>query len=80
VAFAKHLESLAGNSHGIWFISASGYQGYATRCAEIGGALLSAPGYGGHNWVTADPTTYYEPMGLTEFQPPKAAPPTSPTR
>jgi len=73
-AFARMLMARAGSTHQIWLVWAPGYQGFGTRCESIATALLDAPGYGGHNWVTLDPKKYYEPMQLTQFAPPPGPP------
>jgi hypothetical protein len=74
LAFARRLEAMAGHTHHIWLVSAAGYEGFGEKCQTLAGALLTAPGYGGHQWVNSNPNEYYEPMGLTEFAPPEAAP------
>ena len=73
-AFAQFLEAKAGTTHQIWLVWAPGYQGFGTRCERVASALLSAPGYGGHQWVNLKPNRYYEPMQLTQFAPPAAPP------
>jgi mannosyltransferase len=75
-AFARGLEDRAGHGHRIWVVWAPAYQGYKMKCETLVGDLLGAPGYGGHTWVDATATKYYEPMGLTEFAPPSAPTPT----
>jgi len=76
--FARELGAKAvAGGHTIWLISAEGYQGFGTKCQILGGDLLTAPGFGAHQWVNASPDTYYEPMQLTEFKPPTT--PTTPT-
>ena len=75
LAFARHLEGLAGSDKEIWLVSAPGYTGFGNKCGQLAGALEQAPGYGAHNWVYTAPDTYYEPMGLTEFKPPGYRPP-----
>jgi hypothetical protein len=73
--FAHMLEHRAGSTHQIWLVWKPGYQGLGTRCEQIATALLTAPGYGGHQWLELRPGKYYEPMELTQFAPPAAAPP-----
>ncbi len=69
-AFARMLERRAGSAHDVWLVSAPGYQGFGEKCQQLAGDLLSAPGWGGHQWVNTNPAEYYEPMGLTQFAPP----------
>src|SRR6185437_7664394 len=73
-AFAKQLEAMAGD-HSVWLVSASGYQGFGTKCQRLAADLLNATNaagqpWGGHQWVNTNPARYYEPMGLTQFAPP----------
>ncbi len=76
--FAHKLEAEAvAGGHTVWLVSAEGYQGFGTKCQILGGDLLTAAGFGAHQWVNANPNTYYEPMQLTEFKPPNA--PTTPS-
>jgi len=77
-AFARGLEAKArASGHAIWLVSSDGYEGFGTKCQILGGDLLTAAGFGAHQWVNASPDTYYEPMQLTEFKPP--ATPATPT-
>jgi hypothetical protein len=69
VAFAHHLQQLAGPDHDIWLVWAPGYQGFGTKCEQLASTLLDTPGYGGHQWVNTRPAHYYEPMELTQFAP-----------
>ncbi len=80
--FARELEAKArAGGHAVWLVSADGYQGFGTKCQILGGDLLTAAGFGAHQWVNANPDTYYEPMQLTEFKPADApSAPTSATR
>jgi mannosyltransferase len=66
-AFTRELQSVAGPGHAIWLVWASGYQGFGTRCEQIATELIQTPGYGGRTWVVERPSTYYEPMNLTEY-------------
>ncbi len=66
-AFTRELQALAGPGHDIWLVWASGYQGFGTRCEQIATELIQTPGYGGRTWVVERPSTYYEPMNLTEY-------------
>jgi mannosyltransferase len=75
VDFAHQLQALAGPTHQIWLVWASGYQGFGTRCEALATALLTSPGYGGHTWINQKPASYYEPMSLTQFAPTGAAAP-----
>jgi hypothetical protein len=68
-AFVSELQRLAGHDHAVWFVHEMGYQGFATKCTQIAGELAALPGYGAHNWVAANPDSYYEPMDLTQFAP-----------
>lgn len=77
-AFARMLERRAGTSHDVWLVSAPGYQGFGEKCQQLAGDLLSAPGWGGHQWVDTNPAEYYEPMGLTQFAPPRTSSPRTP--
>lgn len=70
--FALRLERMAGSNHQIWLINAPNYHGFGIKCQQLAGDLLDAPGYGGHQWVGANPNVYYEPMTLTQFAPPSA--------
>jgi mannosyltransferase len=68
-AFVREVLERAGAGHTIWFVWASGYQGYGTRCEQIVDELLSTPGYSAKTWIVEKPQTYYEPMNLTEYAP-----------
>ena len=74
VAFADHLEALAGSTHQIWMVWASNYQGYGTRCEIIVANLEAAPGRRATERVVARPAHYYEPMNLTQLTPVAAKP------
>jgi mannosyltransferase len=74
VAFATHLEALAGSTHQIWMVWASNYQGYGTRCETIVANLEAAPGRSARERVVARPAHYYEPMNLTQLTPVAAKP------
>ncbi len=78
-AYAQYLERLAGNDHAIWLTWAPGYQGFGIKCEQVANDLLHAPGYGGHQWVNLAPAKYYEPMNLTQFNPPGYTPPAGST-
>jgi len=69
-AFAAKLVAEAGTTHRIWLVWEQGYQTYGAKCQELASTLLS-PQFtqGGHTWVTNSPSTYYEPMNLTEYAP-----------
>ncbi len=67
--FVSSIEARAGKGHRIWLVWATGYRGFGIRCETIATELLQAPGYRSHQWVNAQPGTYYEPMYLTEFTP-----------
>jgi hypothetical protein len=69
IEFAHRLQAMAGPTHQIWLVWASGYQGFGTRCEALATALLTSPGYGGHTWVNQMPRSYYEPMSLTQYAP-----------
>jgi len=71
LVFARALERRAGIAHDVWLVSAPGYQGFGEKCQQLAGDLLSAPGWGAHQWVNTNPAEYYEPMGLTQFAPPR---------
>ena len=66
-SFVAELEAMAGSGHSIWLVYASGYQGYKLRCEDIAQQLVAAPGYVARNWITQNPTKYYEPMDLIEY-------------
>jgi mannosyltransferase len=69
-AFAAKLAAEAGTTHHIWLVWQSGYQTYGVKCQVMAATLLSPQlTAGGHTWVTDSPTTYYEPMNLTEYSP-----------
>jgi mannosyltransferase len=75
-AFARQLERLAaaGGGHTIWLVWDPGYQGFSDKCEQLAGDLLTAPGYGAHTWVNRAPKVYYEPMTLSQFNPPQLVP------
>ncbi len=66
-AFTRELLAKTRPGHVIWFVWASGYQGFSTRCEQIATELIQSPGWGGRTWVIERPTVYYEPMNLTEY-------------
>jgi len=72
-AFASKLaaDAVRGGDHRIWLVWQPGYQTYGVKCEQLASTLLSPQvGFGGHNWVTNNPSHYYEPMNLTEYAPP----------
>jgi len=68
--FAGEIDRKAGTSHDIWLVSAPGYQGFGNDCQALAGDLGAPFGYKERTWVTTEPATYYEPMGLIELVPP----------
>jgi hypothetical protein len=68
-AFARRLVADAGGDHRIWLVWQPGYQTFGIKCDLLASALLSAPAFGGHNWVVPNGAKYYEPMTLTEYAP-----------
>jgi mannosyltransferase len=69
-AFASKLVDEAGSTHHIWLVWQPGYQTYGAKCQVLATTLLSPQlTGGGHTWVTDSPSTYYEPMNLTEYAP-----------
>jgi hypothetical protein len=69
-AFAAKLVAAAGTTHRIWLVWQPGYQTFGIKCEVLASTLLTPPyKLGGHNWVLNRPSTYYEPMNLTEYAP-----------
>jgi mannosyltransferase len=69
-AFAAKLVAEAGTTHRIWLVWQPGYQTYGIKCQVLATTLLGPQlTAGGHTWVTNSPSTYYEPMNLTEYAP-----------
>jgi mannosyltransferase len=69
VVFADTLVADAGTDHRIWLVWQPGYETYGAKCQVLAATLLANDHLGGHNWVVNNPSTYYEPMNLTEFAP-----------
>jgi len=69
VVFADKLVADAGTDHRIWLVWQPGYETYGAKCQVLAATLLGNDHLGGHNWVINNPSTYYEPMNLTEFAP-----------
>ncbi len=67
--FASMLTERAGPTHRVWLVWAGGYQTYGTKCEDLAGSLAASPQRDNHTWVTSAPTTFYEPMNLTEYAP-----------
>lgn len=67
--FATGLTTRAGPTHRVWLVWAVGYQTFGTKCETLAGLLAASPGRDNHTWVTSAPTTFYEPMTLTEYAP-----------
>jgi mannosyltransferase len=69
VAFTNGLVHRAGATHHIWLVWQGGYQTFGISCEQITALLAAVPGVTTHNWVTAQPLQYYEPMNLSEYVP-----------
>jgi hypothetical protein len=71
VAFAARLKQMSEPAHQIWFVWASGYQAYGTKCESIETALLADSRLGASLVVPFDqvgsPWTPYEEMQLVRF-------------
>lgn len=65
--FATSMLQRAGEHHHIWLVWAIGYQTFGVKCETIDAILQASGGEVTHNWVTANPIKYYEPMSLSEF-------------
>jgi hypothetical protein len=72
-AFANAVERVAGTAHDVWLVWAPGYQGFGNDCQALAGDLGAGLGYSERAWVTTAPATYYEPMSLIQFIPPRSA-------
>jgi 4-amino-4-deoxy-L-arabinose transferase-like glycosyltransferase len=68
VAFAVHLEALAGTTHRIFVVWAPGYQVFSTDCQQIIETIQANPHYATSSLVAGSSSTY-EPMWLYEFTP-----------
>ncbi len=66
-AFASDLNRGAGTTHRIWLVWEGGYETFGTKCEQLTVDLQALPGVASHQWVTANPAKYYEPMNLYEF-------------
>jgi hypothetical protein len=71
--FAAKVESLAGSSHTIWLVWASGYETYHTKCEQIVNDLLADHGYAPRTIFQAtqllNSSVIYEHMALVQFAP-----------
>jgi mannosyltransferase len=72
VAFAQHLESLAGATGGqIFLVWAGGYQGFGLQCEGIVQTLQEDPAYHAQALVVGDDNQFYQPMWMVGFTPTK---------
>ncbi|HEY5250340.1 MAG TPA: glycosyltransferase family 39 protein [Acidimicrobiales bacterium] len=71
--FAAKVESLAGSTHTIWLVWASGYETYHTKCEQIVNDLLGDHGYTTRTVFQAtqllNSSVVYEHMGLVQLTP-----------
>jgi mannosyltransferase len=71
--FAAKVESLAGSTHTIYLVWASGYETYHTKCEAIVNDLLADHNYVPRTVFAAtqllNTTVIYEHMGLVEYVP-----------
>jgi hypothetical protein len=72
VAFAQHLESLAGATGGqIFLVWAGGYQSFGLQCEGIVQTLQEDPAYHAQALVVGDDNQFYQPMWMVGFTPTK---------
>lgn len=67
LAFALHLEAMAGSTHQIFMVWAPGYQTLGTKCEGIVQTLQGDPHLQATSLINGHASRFYEPMWLVQF-------------